>query len=158
MNCTLAFASVPGSTSVRTRPWHVGAPGLSRPPPLRLRKLLKRLRAMAGTLAPASVPPQGKCGTVRLYFKHMLQPNRFKCGGLGGVINTFYYLTVLWGWSPGSSEKARAYREPRRGQSFAISDSLAPATVLGPTSVRARPWHVGAPGLSRPPSPTLKEV
>ena len=30
---TLAFASVPGPTSVRTRPWHVGAPGLFLPLP-----------------------------------------------------------------------------------------------------------------------------
>ena len=54
--------------SVRARPWHVGAPGLSRLSP-RLRKLLKRLRAMGGTLAPASVPPYGKRGTVRWYFQ-----------------------------------------------------------------------------------------
>ena len=88
----------------------------------------------------------------------MLQPNRVKCGWLSGVFNTCYYLTVLWGWSPGSSERARAPREPRRGQSLAISDILAPAQVLGPTSMRPRPWHVGAPGLSRPHPPRLREL
>ena len=111
---TLVPASVPGPPSVRTRPWHV-AP-LAYPPPPRLRKLLKRFRAMGGTLAPAFVPPKGKRGTVRWYLKSMLQPNRVKCGGLGGVFKTCYYLTVLWVWSPGSSERARAPRELRRGQ------------------------------------------
>ena len=51
----------------------------------------------------------------------------------------------------GSSERARAPREHRRGQSSTISGTLAVASVPGPTSVRTRPWHVGAPGLSRPP-------
>jgi hypothetical protein len=127
-------------------------------PPPRLRKLLKRLRAMGGTLAPASVPPYGKCGTVRWYLENMLQPNRVKCGGLGCVFYTFYYLTILLEWSPGSSERARAPREPRRGQRSAISGTLVLASVPGPTSVRTRPWHVGAPGLSRPPSSTLKKA
>ena len=44
MSCTLAFASVPKPTSVRTRPWHVGAPGLSSPPPT-LKKVAKTIKS-----------------------------------------------------------------------------------------------------------------
>ena len=73
------------------------------------------------------------------------------------MVKTCYYLTVLWGWSPGSSERARAPREHRRGQSSTSSNTLAVASVPGPTSVRTRPWHVGAPGLSRF-LPTLKKA
>ena len=64
------------------------------------------------------------------------------------MFQTFYYLTVLWGWSPESSKRARAPREPRRGQSSTISCTLALAWVPGPTSVRTRIWHVGAPSLT----------
>ena len=89
---------------------------------------------------------------------NILPPNRVKCRGPGGVFKTFDYVTVLWGWSPGSSERARAPREPRRGLGSAIRNTFAFASVPGPTSVRTRPWHVGAPGLSRPPPPTLKKA
>ena len=65
----------------------------------------------------------------------MLPPNRFKCGGLSGVFKTCYYLTVLWGWSPESSERSWAPRELRRGQSSAISDTL--CSVTGPHSTKS---------------------
>ena len=82
--------------------------------------------------------------------KYILPPNRFKCGGLGGVFKTFYYLMILRGGPPdppkgpgrlGSPDVARVNR-------LVV---LALASVPRPTSVRTRPWHVGAHGLSRLP-------
>ena len=71
----------------------------------------------------------------------------------------FYYLTVLWeGGPPRLLQRARAPRKPRRGQSPAIRNALVQASVPGPTSVRTRPWHVGASGLSRPLRPHAKAV
>ena len=84
---------------VLPRPWRGGAPCLSRPPPPLLRKLEKRegsfknakdlqqrLQTMGGTLASASVPPQGKHETARWYCLRSLPPSRIKCEGLGGVV------------------------------------------------------------------------
>ena len=42
-------ASVPGRTSVHTRPWHVGAAGVSRSPPLTLKEASEALRKLQTT-------------------------------------------------------------------------------------------------------------
>ena len=91
--------------------------------------------------------------TARWYLQICLPPSRFKWQGLGKVLKTFDYLTVLWEGVPRILQRARAPREPRRGQRLAISDTLAPFQLLGPSSERTRPWHVCAHGLSRPLSP-----
>ena len=87
----------------------------------------------------------------------MLPPNRLKCKGLGRVFKTCYYLTVLSGWNPRILRKGPGASGAPTWLEFAINCTLALPSAPGPPSVRTRPWHVGAPGLSRP-SPTLKKA
>ena len=147
------------------RPWLI-------PSPARLRKLQKRqgrfksakgisktIKSYGWYCGLSLGATVGQVWTARLYFKHMLPPHSFKIANArSSCVLTKCITKLSCGGVPQILQKARAPREPRRGQSLAISCTLFPASVPGPTSVRTRPWHVVVPGLSRAPSPTLPEA
>ena len=169
ISCMLFRTSVPGPTSVRARPWHVGAPGLSRPPSPTLKKAGKRKGSLkqfkegsktiksyawySGLCLGATV---AQVCTAKWFFKNMLPPNRFKWEGLGRVVLTIYYLIVVWGESSGSSKGPGRLESP----DAASVDRLIvlwflPRCQGPPRGARA---HGMWSSLAYPVAPTIKEA
>ena len=69
---------------------------LAYPAPPTLKKAAKTIKNYGWYSGPCLGATVGQVWNSSVVF-NKIPPNRFKCGGLGGVFKTCYYLTVLWG-------------------------------------------------------------